>query len=55
MTNPTSIDRPLTAVLVGCGGISRAWLDAVRAIPGLTMTGFVDINSDAARTRAATL
>ncbi|HAJ35378.1 MAG TPA: oxidoreductase [Chloroflexi bacterium] len=47
------MEHPLTAVLVGCGGISRAWLDAVRAIPGLTMTGFVDINPDAARTRAA--
>jgi predicted dehydrogenase len=43
----------LTAVLVGCGGISRAWMDAVRDISGLTMTGFVDINPDAARTRAA--
>lgn len=47
------MERPLTAVLVGCGGISRAWLDAVRTIPGLTMSGFVDINPDAARTRAA--
>lgn len=46
-------DRPLTAVLVGCGGISRAWLNAVRAIPGLTMAGFVDINIEAAAARAA--
>lgn len=53
MSNQSPSERPLTAVLVGCGGISRAWLDAVRAIPGLTMTGFVDINPDAARTRAA--
>lgn len=53
MTNQSPIERPLTAVLVGCGGISRAWLDAVRDIPGLTMAGFVDINPDAARTRAA--
>jgi len=45
--------RPLTAVLVGCGAISRAWLNAVRDIPGLTMTGFVDINPTAAADRAA--
>ncbi len=53
MTHQPSNERPLTAVLVGCGGISRAWLEAVRSIPGLTMAGFVDINPDAARTRAA--
>jgi predicted dehydrogenase len=46
-------DRPLTAVLVGCGGISRAWLTAVRDISGLTMAGFVDINEETARERAA--
>ena len=49
----TTTTRPLTALLVGCGGISRAWLDAVRAIPDLTMAGFVDINPAAARARAA--
>ena len=45
--------QPLSAVIVGCGGISRAWLDAVRAIPGLIMAGFADINPDAAAGRAA--
>jgi predicted dehydrogenase len=53
MTNHSATERPLTAVLVGCGGISRAWLDAVRDIPGLTMVGFVDINAEAAAARAA--
>lgn len=53
MTNLPERDGPLTAVLVGCGGISRAWLDAVRDLPGLTMTGFVDINPAAAAQRAA--
>lgn len=53
MTNQLPSEQSLTAVLVGCGGISRAWLEAVRTIPGLTMAGFVDINPDAARTRAA--
>ena len=45
--------QPLSAVLVGCGGISRAWLDAVPAIPGLTISGFVDIDPTAAAHRAA--
>lgn len=53
MSDKIAADRPLTAVLAGCGGISGAWLDAVHSIPGLTMTGFVDINPDAAATRAA--
>lgn len=53
MGEATDQRRPLTAVLAGCGGISRAWLDAVRDLPGVTMTGFVDINRDAAAGRAA--
>jgi predicted dehydrogenase len=42
----------LAAVLAGCGGISRAWLNAVKDMPELEMVGFVDIMEDAARTRA---
>lgn len=53
MPNTDHAVQPLSAVIVGCGGISRAWLDAVRTIPGLTMAGFVDINLDAAAGRAA--
>ena len=45
--------QPLSAVLVGCGGISRAWLDAVPTLSNLAMTGFVDINQEAATHRAA--
>ncbi|NLF02273.1 MAG: Gfo/Idh/MocA family oxidoreductase [Anaerolineales bacterium] len=45
--------RQLRAVLVGCGGISRAWLDAIRDIPELEMVGFVDLNEQAAREKAA--
>ena len=41
-----------SAVLAGCGAISRAWLDAVRDIPDLRMAGFVDIREEAARARA---
>jgi predicted dehydrogenase len=43
---------PLTAVLAGCGGISRAWLDAIRDIPDLRMAAFVDLNEQAARNKA---
>jgi predicted dehydrogenase len=45
--------QPLTAVLAGCGGISHAWLKAIRDIPDLRMVGFVDLIEDAARARAA--
>jgi predicted dehydrogenase len=44
--------QPLTAVLVGCGGISRVWLDAIVQIPDLKMVGLVDLLEEAARTRA---
>ena len=42
-------------VLIGCGGITRSWLDACRAhfSDRLELVGFVDINLDAARARAA--
>jgi predicted dehydrogenase len=43
---------PITAVLAGCGGISRAWLDAIRDISGLRMVGFVDLIEEAAHRRA---
>lgn len=43
----------MKAVLVGCGGISGAWLDAARKIPELTIAGLVDVRGDAARARAA--
>jgi predicted dehydrogenase len=45
--------HPLAVVMVGCGGISRAWLDAIRLIPDLQMVGFVDLDEDVARSRAA--
>ncbi len=40
-------------LLVGCGGISRAWLDAVRGIADVEMVGFVDLNLQAAQARAS--
>jgi predicted dehydrogenase len=42
----------LTAVLVGCGGISSAWLKPAKDIPGLKITGLVDIVDENARRRA---
>lgn len=44
--------QELKAVLVGCGGISRAWLQPASQIEDFTIAGFVDINEAAARTRA---
>ena len=38
----------LRAVLVGCGGISRAWLNPAKSIPGLEIAGLVDIRREAA-------
>jgi len=39
------------AVLVGCGGISGAWLKSFPGIPGLRIVGYVDLDPDAARRR----
>ena len=43
----------MRAVLVGCGAMSRAWLEAARRIEGLQIAGVVDIDIDRARARAA--
>ena len=43
----------LRAVLVGCGLMSRAWLEAVREIDGLSIVGLVDIDVARAEGRAA--
>ena len=45
--------RPLTAVLVGCGGISRSWLNGIKTLEAVTITGLVDTNLSAAETRKA--
>jgi predicted dehydrogenase len=41
----------LKAVLVGCGGMSRAWLKTAAAMDGLEIAGLVDIYEDAAKAR----
>jgi predicted dehydrogenase len=45
-------DTPLKVVLAGCGGMSRAWIEASKLVPGLELVGFVDINESAAHMRA---
>ncbi|MER9606071.1 Gfo/Idh/MocA family oxidoreductase [Mesorhizobium sp. M7A.F.Ca.US.010.02.1.1] len=42
----------IDVVLVGCGAMSKAWLDAIRQIHGLTLVGLVDIDAERARARA---
>jgi predicted dehydrogenase len=47
------MEQPLTAVLAGCGGISRAWLKAIQDMPDVKMVGFVDLYPQTAQERAA--
>ena len=42
----------LTVVLVGCGAMSRAWLEAVRKLESLRLVGLVDIDVIRAEGRA---
>lgn len=42
------MSKTLTAVFVGCGGISDEWLTAIAAMDDLDLVGLVDIRKDAA-------
>jgi predicted dehydrogenase len=44
--------KKVSAVLVGCGGMSRRWTNVSKGHPDLDLVGFVDINEDAAKTRS---
>jgi predicted dehydrogenase len=44
--------RKLDAVLVGCGGMSGAWLKVLTEMPDVRLVGLVDVMEDAARRRA---
>ncbi len=44
---------PLRASLIGCGAMSRAWLEAAARIDGLEIVGLADLDSARARARAA--
>jgi predicted dehydrogenase len=46
------MNPPLRAVLVGCGGISRAWLAPATILEGLQLVGLVDLAEETARLRA---
>ncbi len=43
----------MRAVLVGCGAMSKAWLEALRQVEGVTVSGLVDIDPARAEARAA--
>lgn len=45
--------KHVRAVMVGCGSMSRAWLDAASKMPDLEIVGLVDVIEEAARKRAA--
>lgn len=46
------MSKPLTAVLVGCGGISGAWFKPLAQMPDVKITGLVDMKLENARKRA---
>jgi len=46
------IEKAVRAVLVGCGGISRAWLRAIQEMQDVNIVGLVDIVKDNAIARA---
>ncbi len=52
MTGRNASDE-LKAALVGCGGMAGVWLDAVKEVGHINLCGFVDLNEDAAKKRAA--
>lgn len=45
------MSKPFRVVLAGCGGISAAWLNAVKEMPGVELAGLMDIRVEAARRR----
>ncbi|MBZ9763616.1 Gfo/Idh/MocA family oxidoreductase [Mesorhizobium sp. CA8] len=42
----------MKVVLVGCGAMSKHWLDAARRVDGLAIAGLVDLDADRAQARA---
>ena len=49
------MDQRLRVLQVGCGGISRLWLDALRDAPDVEAVGFVDLDLERARDAAGRL
>ena len=54
MTREDGTDAPLRIVQVGCGSISRLWLEPLQGLADVTVAGFVDIDAAAAREAAHT-
>jgi predicted dehydrogenase len=48
------VNSGIRTLMVGCGGISRAWLEVIKDIPSIEMVGFVDLNEEVAREKAST-
>ena len=46
------MDKQYRALLVGCGSISKVWLDAAQAMPDLKIVGLVDLDQAVAAQRA---
>ena len=44
--------QPLRALLVGCGGISSAWLESTQHLPNVELVGLVDLNIENAQAQA---
>ncbi|MER8830857.1 Gfo/Idh/MocA family oxidoreductase [Mesorhizobium sp. M0938] len=42
----------MDVVLVGCGAMSKQWLDAARQVEGLRIVGLVDLDAERAKARA---
>jgi predicted dehydrogenase len=42
----------MNVVLVGCGAMSKAWLNAVSEVPEIAVVGLVDLDADRAKARA---
>jgi predicted dehydrogenase len=45
------MSKPLNVILVGCGGIAGAWLDALKQLPDVAVRGLVDLQLPAAEKR----
>lgn len=46
---PAAMHSPLRALLVGCGGITNAWLPPATQFPDLKFAGLVDLDASAAQ------
>jgi predicted dehydrogenase len=52
-SDPVNAADPLRIVIVGCGGMSNAWINAVKPLRDAHIVGLVDIVEDSARKRRA--